>query len=210
MRGTQQDVRRHRQLVRFIPAYAGNAQSPAPHRPKSAVHPRIRGERRLRPTASFSVHGSSPHTRGTRHRKIPIRLGDRFIPAYAGNAIHLPGKRHSASVHPRIRGERVNDSFLAPEVPGSSPHARGTLHVLRQKPSAVRFIPACAGNACTYLCTYSYVPVHPRMRGERPFSITPRMRRNGSSPHARGTRVQVRISPAAARFIPACAGNANT
>ena len=85
-RGTRIDADRYRPNTRFIPAYAGNAPR-MPRRPtRSPVHPRIRGERCIATSATWSAVGSSPHTRGTPHQRVdndPVR---RFIPAYAGNA----------------------------------------------------------------------------------------------------------------------------
>ena len=71
---------------------------------------------------------------------------------------------------------------------GSSPHARGT----RLHRSDV----------------LSSGPVHPRMRGERYAEDQEWQPRDGSSPHARGTLSAMRGPAAAARLIPACAGNA--
>ncbi len=51
---------------RFIPAYAGNANTEAIEEKYPAVHPRIRGERRIHALDCDGCCGSSPHTRGTR------------------------------------------------------------------------------------------------------------------------------------------------
>ena len=85
-RGTQGKLDFLRRLFRFIPAYAGNAPE-ARHRGSSRpVHPRIRGERTLDQLQEKQNDGSSPHTRGTQLRDGPGPRGQRFIPAYAGNA----------------------------------------------------------------------------------------------------------------------------
>ena len=50
---------------RFIPAYAGNTGTMAGARSSSAVHPRLRGEHRVKVGQCSSSNGSSPPTRGT-------------------------------------------------------------------------------------------------------------------------------------------------
>ena len=72
---------------RFIPAYAGNAPSRLARDLSHPVHPRIRGERTGGQTALPSIIGSSPHTRGTQLLQVVAHRLDRFIPAYAGNAL---------------------------------------------------------------------------------------------------------------------------
>ena len=91
---------------RFIPAYAGNAHARERIAVSYTVHPRIRGERKLKSKDKEGTDGSSPHTRGTRRPKTPTVYRQRFIPAYAGNAINTAGVPQKGPVHPRIRGER--------------------------------------------------------------------------------------------------------
>ena len=70
--------------------------------------------------------GSSPHTRGTFDRGMPIYWRWRFIPTYAGN-INVPVPRPvGQTVHPHIRGEHYIFDSLVPKSVGSSPHTRGT------------------------------------------------------------------------------------
>ena len=60
---------------------------------------------------------------------------------------------------------------ISPRLPrprrGSSPRVRGTDLVRRERPVALRFIPACAGNGRTDLNLLRDSPVHPRVCGER-------------------------------------------
>ena len=115
-----------------------------------------------------------------------------------------------SAVHPRMRGERGLGRGDCSRDAGSSPHARGThsrsAHILTHG----RFIPACAGNACTSGVTVLASAVHPRMRGERKTIATATEWGNGSSPHARGTHGPPYRPRDDRRFIPACAGNAST
>ena len=134
-------------LVRFIPAYAGNALALHAGTSSPAVHPRIRGERRTRSASCRASTGSSPHTRGTRTPGSVLPSRTRFIPAYAGNASSRARTRKARTVHPRIRGERVDQKHPLYTANGSSPHTRGTRA-------------ACATRS-------RMATVHPRIRGER-------------------------------------------
>ena len=108
-----------------------------------------------------------------------------------------------------MRGERKSIALPMGRNVGSSPHARGTLSGARVRQSGARFIPACAGNASERRNRPGYLPVHPRMRGERRAPSPTTARCNGSSPHARGTPRDRRLHLGVDRFIPACAGNAD-
>ena len=175
---------------RFIPACAGNAALSALRRSWAAVHPRMRGERDIfkKPVGEFD--GSSPHARGTRQTEIRVSCRRRFIPACAGNAIAVASAMRAITVHPRMRGERLVPERCATNEFGSSPHARGTPFHIAAHNLSLRFIPACAGNACCGCKQDSVNAVHPRMRGERGAKLTTQTRNVGSSPHARGTRIQ--------------------
>ena len=142
--GGKLDALRH---VRFIPAYAGNALALHAGTSSPAVHPRIRGERRTRSASCRASTGSSPHTRGTRTPGSVLPSRTRFIPAYAGNASSRARTRKARTVHPRIRGERVDQKHPLYTANGSSPHTRGTRA-------------ACATRS-------RMATVHPRIRGER-------------------------------------------
>ena len=185
--GGKLDALRH---VRFIPAYAGNACGGARTPSALAVHPRIRGERLAKSPRNSHTAGSSPHTRGTQDDLHRVYFNDRFIPAYAGNAEGAAHGTSGTAVHPRIRGERGSILIHVHPSCGSSPHTRGTHDQHRGRNHRRRFIPACAGNACCGCKQDSVNAVHPRMRGERGAKLTTQTRNVGSSPHARGTRIQ--------------------
>ena len=207
-RGTRIDADRYRPNTRFIPAYAGNAPR-MPRRPtRSPVHPRIRGERKTSDLCKQHPDGSSPHTRGTLHRNVRNLVGRRFIPAYAGNASSACGQRSCSPVHPRIRGERLNQPHASARRYGSSPHTRGTLLESTTRLKQNRFIPAYAGNAARGIWSGPCWPVHPRIRGERTPWDSCCWAVVGSSPHTRGTHSQAAAVCAGKRFIPAYAGNA--
>ena len=194
--------------VRFIPAYAGNAASRCSMRARISVHPRMRGERSKKPRTFWRHFGSSPHTRGTRTQHRPADAGRRFIPAYAGNAAPTALRVSGASVHPRIRGERVVYQNKLWDINGSSPHTRGTHTRVPVLIEYSRFIPAYAGNAVLHVPRHPCTAVHPRIRGERTMGNPAPALSIGSSPHTRGTLDRATVPRAAGRFIPAYAGNA--
>ena len=105
-RGTQSAAAVVHDALRFIPACAGNAPAKNESISRWPVHPRMRGERLVPIVSRSTQDGSSPHARGTlkTSRCPPGRC--RFIPACAGNASADATGCRSASVHPRMRGER--------------------------------------------------------------------------------------------------------
>ncbi len=73
-------------MIRFIPAGAGNASAAAYRLQMIAVHPRRCGERSSVTGSNGGKCGSSPQVRGT-HKNHHLSLNcNRFIPAGAGNA----------------------------------------------------------------------------------------------------------------------------
>jgi hypothetical protein len=186
-----------------------NGSSPRPPAPTNMpVHPRMRGERCAKAVRHRLLPGSSPHARGTPLVWAAVALRNRFIPACAGNALHLENPLASAPVHPRMRGERGWPIVGADTPTSSSPHARGTRYGSRARYPVNRFIPACAWNAERRGTDRTCRTVHPRMRGERQFTKVEMATDVGSSPHARGTPRPSTHAGADWRFIPACAGNA--
>ena len=88
-----------------------------------------------------------PRWRGEHAKVAGVGLLEmRFIPAGAGNTQTTGTVGNRSTVYPRWRGEHtchgINNRYQA----GLSPLARGTLAELATNSSALRFIPAGAGN----------------------------------------------------------------
>ena len=189
MRGTPRPPSDPRGSVRFIPAYAGNATAPMTGKPAKSVHPRVCGERRVRPFPHILRDGSSPRMRGTPASCRRKSASKRFIPAYAGNASRRRRSGPPTPVHPRVCGERSPVCGRTRSAPGSSPRMRGTPPALDPEAGVDRFIPAYAGNAAHAVTSRAMTAVHPRVCGER---ARRRVRTNaccGSSPRMRGTQL---------------------
>ena len=194
---------------RFIPAWAGNAYRSTRFTRYSTVHPRVGGERRYFWGISQRGFGSSPRGRGTPAECLTRSPLQRFIPAWAGNALPPWPQLPIMPVHPRVGGERILLYWSGDKISGSSPRGRGTRLVIRISPGWPRFIPAWAGNAPIGNRQCSRVSVHPRVGGERSMPQTYSARAAGSSPRGRGTPIPEGGKHASRRFIPAWAGNAN-
>ncbi len=97
---------------RFIPARAGNSKMDWIASEAVSVHPRACGEQPSRSPAAFATAGSSPRVRGTGHRQGDRFLGQRFIPARAGNSSRLRRAARGKTVHPRACGEQACRNLL--------------------------------------------------------------------------------------------------
>ena len=131
---------------RFIPARAGNRPRQSRSPTRSAVHPRASGEQFWREGGHSLSSGSSPRERGTEAAARQAGVGDRFIPARAGNKHRCRHRRARSPVHPRASGEQANTVAPAALASGSSPRERGTSTYLQTATVTTRFIPARAGN----------------------------------------------------------------
>ncbi len=209
-RGTHSGTVASRPLTRFIPAGAGNTGRPPRRCPSRPVHPRGRGEHLAARICAVFHSGSSPRARGTHDGDRDPPGLQRFIPAGAGNTTKQAAGVDSPAVHPRGRGEHVDDVGMVRRDPGSSPRARGTLIAFRCDFLNDRFIPAGAGNTPVCASSRAPAPVHPRGRGEHSETFGEAFVVHGSSPRARGTRSGEPAMRLAGRFIPAGAGNTLT
>ena len=206
-RGTRRSAPRRARRRRFIPARAGNTGTGIGSGGTRTVHPRSRGEHDTVPEISRTKPGSSPLARGTRRRRGRHGGVRRFIPARAGNTTECGARRPVPTVHPRSRGEHINEDEFRAYFNGSSPLARGTRTPERTAGVDHRFIPARAGNTWRIRANSTARAVHPRSRGEHRSRERLIHRPTGSSPLARGTLRLRRADPVRERFIPARAGN---
>ena len=158
-------------------------------------------------TLNILSSGSSPRLRGT---GFILSMGCpslRFIPAPAGNSQASGPFFFAIPVHPRACGEQFGMSVDSKGRPGSSPRLRGTVIHVCSSTGFLRFIPAPAGNRCTYKPFSKHFPVHPRACGEQQETTGGSLSEFGSSPRLRGTDCAAWEDAGLMRFIPAPAGN---
>ena len=226
-RGLLEGVGDRRPRLRIIPARAGFTPRPGPARPGARDHPRSRGVYRIRGNEDDVILGSSPLARGLR-RVFIRRLGmARIIPARAGFTASNPGTGWSRGDHPRSRGVYFGLDEDSRIVDGSSPLARGLRFWSPHRGGVIRIIPARAGFTDRRPVVAEFLRDHPRSRGvygeeaadrapyggiiparagftdpgDRPDPVRP-----GSSPLARGLRLDSRPHGADDGIIPARAG----
>ena len=108
--------------------------------------------------------------------------------------------------HPRLRGDYKFVLLPAGTYQGSSPPARGLLHVMIIQPYQPRLIPACAGTTREAALCCTWIEAHPRLRGDYRRFIGKLAQHIGSSPPARGLLHFRIIRQTVAGLIPACAG----
>ena len=130
-----------------------------------------------------------------------------LIPARAGNTLYPTSYVLAYWAHPRSRGEHGFSSTEISVSAGSSPLARGTLHVWLGSLQGLGLIPARAGNTVWKLANAWSVWAHPRSRGEHGEPGNEEQEEKGSSPLARGTPELDAVFSRMVGLIPARAGN---
>ena len=156
--------------------------------------------------ANFTM-GSSPHARGAPHVNGQIWRHVGIIPACAGSTFTSTIPAFLRWDHPRMRGEHLSVSVTVPARTGSSPHARGARTTSDRENRGQGIIPACAGSTMQSLRSLPKVRDHPRMRGEHLPKSSAVLKREGSSPHARGAPIMRENLEVVKGIIPACAGS---
>ena len=199
--------------LRFIPAWAGNTTSTRRLSLKTLISrfiPAWAGNTRRRSDAACAgKYGSSPRGRGTLSGQPRRIRASRFIPAWAGNTPSSAESRAVWTVHPRVGGEHAVFSRVSSRLDGSSPRGRGTLGDSEAAASALRFIPAWAGNTINAALSLKLITVHPAWAGNTRGDLR---RGAGKSVHPRvggehGAIGQTSATCPTGRFIPAWAGN---
>ena len=88
VRGTSRHAVPEAELIRFIPACAGNIAAQAVNPVLVSVHPRVCGEHEALALRVQGDGGSSPRVRGTCPYSANNSANARFIPACAGNMLN--------------------------------------------------------------------------------------------------------------------------
>ena len=197
---------RHHIPNRIIPARAGFTLPRSSSADPGWDHPRSRGVYRSNPSIPPQHNGSSPLARGLQEAGQARPLGGRIIPARAGFTASYSVRFAATSDHPRSRGVYGSLRALAAErgriIPARAGFtAPGIVCIPRP-----RIIPARAGFTISSILPVVSEMDHPRSRGVYVFNAAYRHGVAGSSPLARGLRLQRRVQARSRRIIPARAG----
>ena len=114
------------EVVRVIPAWAGNTSTLVNRLGGMPGHPRVGGEHLGTLRAATPASGSSPRGRGTPGDRPLERPALRVIPAWAGNTARSSTTARPVSGHPRVGGEHPGHGAGEGVARGSSPRGRGT------------------------------------------------------------------------------------
>ena len=191
----------------IIPAYAGSTSERPSCRCRTWDHPRVCGEHRLSWVSPWRLLGSSPRMRGAQRLGALPLVDYGIIPAYAGSTVSKVLFSFSMRDHPRVCGEHVRPTPLAPSFVGSSPRMRGALCRHHRDGRVVGIIPAYAGSTCRRLRRRTRCRDHPRVCGEHAFHTCAVDCAKGSSPRMRGAQVKPRNLVHVLGIIPAYAGS---
>ena len=133
--------------LRITPAYAGKSGSGRNFRKAVEDHPRLCGEKSEKQLIAKTAEGSPPPMRGKAEPEPAKRTSGRITPAYAGkrfcHCLFLPGSRD----HPRLCGEKVNDTATKAAGTGSPPPMRGKGLWICHSTRSYRITPAYAGKS---------------------------------------------------------------
>ena len=110
----------------------------------------------------------------------------RITPAYAGKSLTHPHIRHSKRDHPRLCGEKSCILSAAGSAAGSPPPMRGKGSMTTPLPPCFRITPAYAGKSAPLRQCQGSSRDHPRLCGEKTFSMPSLAVRLGSPPPMRG------------------------
>ena len=128
-----------------IPAWAGETRIISSMCGASAVYPRVGGGNFTRNALRLFPPGLSPRGRGKLPARHCGRRTDRSIPAWAGETAATAFIAFSTAVYPRVGGGNSGNAFGIIASAGLSPRGRGKRDAAKPPLTAVRSIPAWAG-----------------------------------------------------------------
>ena len=152
------------------------------------------------------IRGLSPRVRGNRVVGISALDTAGSIPACAGEPMGSNLPHHSQKVYPRVCGGTVNQAVCGDRLQGLSPRVRGNPDHGDDGASALRSIPACAGEPRLSIPSSPCLQVYPRVCGGTRSCRAFPARCGGLSPRVRGNRSKPPVCRPRRRSIPACAG----
>ena len=150
--------------------------------------------------------GLSPRVRGNLGGEASAIIGDRSIPACAGEPYGLRLLVRLSAVYPRVCGGTVAAHTSPLSVEGLSPRVRGNRPAIAGHRERRRSIPACAGEPRTTTGCAGHTRVYPRVCGGTGHCGLDGGDCGGLSPRVRGNPADSTHALNAQGSIPACAG----
>ena len=172
--------------ARITPAYAGKSSVYLPCSRGCTDHPRLCGEKIQMHRIPLTVTGSPPPMRGKEMERCSHDAGVRITPAYAGKSFRKTAVRHAIKDHPRLCGEKLQDTADFTHVAGSPPPMRGKGHSLTGLHLHRGITPAYAGKRNFLSQHQCFKQDHPRLCGEKCPKLTKTKEVTGSPPPMRG------------------------
>ena len=165
MRGKRAPSATHTRSGRIIPAHAGQTRRTCNYGCSCSDHPRACGANVDQTTIATRENGSSPRMRGKQILLVPLCAVLRIIPAHAGQTSEIRAVICKPSDHPRACGANVMGASGEACKVGSSPRMRGKPGQVEESGTAVRIIPAHAGQTTSPHLVLRRMSDHPRACG---------------------------------------------
>ena len=154
----------------------------------------------------LALQGSPPRMRGKDCACHCLLLPYGITPAYAGKSYAQRNFAHNSWDHPRVCGEKYSWEKSTCKIFGSPPRMRGKVaYTDLQRPSP-GITPAYAGKSLLKLLHHVGLRDHPRVCGEKAYSLVINGSEWGSPPRMRGKGTKRCSSRRGGRITPAYAG----
>ena len=173
-------------ILRSIPAWAGETRLCALHERRQWVYPRVGGGNHKINFWATEPGGLSPRGRGKPTGGATYRYTYRSIPAWAGETLAHMLKEPSDEVYPRVGGGNTYSATADNGLQGLSPRGRGKLLLNSAGQSPAWSIPAWAGETTPRRQTKPPPQVYPRVGGGNRIDMAAQRLRAGLSPRGRG------------------------
>ena len=196
----------HPREAGIIPTRVGTTSAAARPRWTTGDHPHTRGDHMR--TVSFTTRGlgSSPHAWGP--RDVPGHLLARggIIPTRVGTTSNRGSEKSLSKDHPHTRGDHQISEKSVSLRSGSSPHAWGPPAMRAGARPQGGIIPTRVGTTPSTARRRIPCGDHPHTRGDHQCMDVAKLGRRGSSPHAWGPHVVVRLVLVFVGIIPTRVG----
>ena len=186
MRGKDEFANGGRSKSGITPAYAGKSIADFILSAGNWDHPRLCGEKIKVFVLEVDVVGSPPPMRGKASSTGRPGVTFRITPAYAGKSKIFVINEAGGWDHPRLCGEKSSSCMTAPLMSGSPPPMRGKDWVHLKHIAVLRITPAYAGKSVSNNPHFWGLGDHPRLCGEKFFSVASALTSAGSPPPMRG------------------------